>query len=128
MADVLQATSKVTGSITTQNLVPAGVATAGSAVEIALGGKQDTLAIQVTGTYTGVLSVQGSVDGTNWVTRSGASDLTKNDAVATATIPSAAVGIWKFDVSAYGKCRVTGLAAMTGTAVVTLLAGIGSQS
>lgn len=124
---VIQATGRVTGNITAQNSVPAGVATAGSAVEISLAAKQDTLAVQVSGTYgVSALSLQVSVDGTTWYTKSGASDLVKQDAVATATIPAAAVGIWRADVAGYNKARITALGAITGTAAVVMQAGNGT--
>lgn len=109
------------GSITTQNLVPAGVATAGSAVELIVPANVSAVAIQVTGTYTGALSVQVTADSINWVTLAGASAIL-NVAAATnaATIASAAVGVYSVNPSAASRVRVTGLAAMTGTAVVTL--------
>jgi hypothetical protein len=109
------------GNITTQNLVPAGVATAGSAVEIAISGHA-TLSIQVTGTYTGALSLQGTVNGTTWVTVGGVPLQNVNTGAASATIASATQGIFLADVSAYSSVRVSGLAAMTGTATVSLRA------
>lgn len=113
---------KASGNITTQNLVPAGTATAGSAVEITLA-NQSTLGIQVTGTYTGVLSVQTTIDGLNWLTVSDATALTNVPAgTQSATIASATVSQFTFPCEALGKVRVTGLAAMTGTATVTLKA------
>jgi hypothetical protein len=66
----------VTGSITTQNLVPAGAPTAGSAVQVAPIENMHTCAIQVTGTYTGALSVQVEADNATWVTLVGAAALT----------------------------------------------------
>lgn len=115
-----------TGTITTQNLVPAGAATANSAVELELSGKYNFLGIQVTGVYTGALSVQFSVDGSTWVTVGGTvvgnsiEDITVGTALA--TIVSAAQGIRRIRCTGMNKVRVTGLAAMTGTATVTLLA------
>src|SRR6478609_7135301 len=110
------------GNITTQNLVPAGVATANSAVAIAPSGR-DVVAVQITGTYTGALSVQGTVDGTNWVTLTGANRIMNIVTGAySATITSASVGLFLFSVDGLTQVRVTGLAAMTGTAVVTLRA------
>lgn len=53
----------VTGTITKQNLVPAGAATAGSSVSAFLTDGASSLAVQVTGTYTGALSLQGTVNG-----------------------------------------------------------------
>jgi hypothetical protein len=111
------------GTITTQNLVPAGVATAGSAVEIAISGHA-TLSIQVTGTYTGALSLQGTVNGTTWVTIGGVPLQNVNTGVASATIASATQGILIADISAYSSVRVSGLAAMTGTATVSLRASM----
>ena len=113
------------GSITTQNLVPGGVATAGSAVEIALNG-QNTLGVQVTGTYTGALSFQGTMDGSTWVTV-GSSIIMGANGVATSTIASAAQSTYQIPVAGYAKGRITGLAAMTGTAVVTLRATLAAS-
>lgn len=111
--------SSVTGTITTQNLNAAGAATAGSAVEI------DTVtrslaAIQVTGTYTGALTVQATVDGLTWVTVGGSPVLNVNSRAAAATIASATQGIFQVDCAAFTKLRVTALAAVTGTATVTI--------
>ena len=107
------------GNITTQNLVPTGVATAGSAVEIALIGAS-TLSIQITGTYTGAFSVQFTVDGTIWVTVTAAAFLNSITNVVSASIASATVGIFTVNCLGVVRARITGLAAMTGTAVVTL--------
>jgi hypothetical protein len=115
-----------TGTITTQNLVPAGVATAGSAVEIALNG-QSSLSVQVTGVYTGVLSLQETVDGTNWITTSD-SRLVLSTGGYTPTIPSATQNIYQVAISGVNKIRITGLAAMTGTATVTLRASRGAPN
>lgn len=112
------------GTITTQNLAPnSGAATALSAVEILLTDEMDTAAIQVTGTYTGALSIQASIDGVNFVTLGGNQALT-NVATATqiANIASAVVGIFQVDVSAFQRLRVTALGAQTGTATVTVAA------
>lgn len=115
-----------TGAITTQNLVPAGVATANSAVELDLGGNYNTVGIQVAGVYTGALSVQYTIDGTNWITVAGTvvgnsiEDITVGTAAA--TIASAAQGIRRIRSAGMGKIRVTALAAVTGTANITLVA------
>jgi hypothetical protein len=110
----------VAGSITTQNLVPAGVATAGSAIEYTCG-EYDTLSIQVTGVYTGALSAQGTVDGSNWVTLSGGSQfINMSNGAQVGAITSAAVGIYQIGLGGFLKVRITGLAAMTGTAAVTI--------
>lgn len=115
-------------NITTQNLVPAGTATAASAVEIACANK-GAVTIQVTGTYTGVLSIQGTVDGSAWVTISIVSRMKNVNAdTYVATIASAAVGIFQLNAAGFFKIRVTALAAVTGTAVVTINASaVGSM-
>ncbi len=120
---VLSSDVSNSGNITTQNLVPAGTATANSAVLTGTLNGQNTLIIQVTGTYTGALSVQGTVDNTTWVTLTTAQTFTNAATSAqAATITSAAVGIFKVECSGYVQMRVTGLAAVTGTAVVTIRA------
>lgn len=113
--------STASGTITTKNLVPAGVATAGSAVEIVCNGK-GALTIQVTSAGTGVLSIQGTIDGTDWVTLSGAVQLTNATSGAqSATIPSATNGIYVMDCGGYLKIRVTGLAAVTGSGAISMI-------
>jgi len=121
--------TNASGNITTQNLVPAGVATTGSAVELALGGEGDTIAIQVTGTYTAVggLVLQGTVDNTNWLTITDATVFKKLvDGVASATIPTAVQSIFRADVSGLSRVRVMAPGAVTGTAVVSILGGKGT--
>jgi hypothetical protein len=106
------------GNITTQNLVPNGTATAGSAVEINLNGSIQ-LCIQTTGTYTGALSVQVSNDGSRWETITATKIINAAGANA-ATIASGTVGVFECTVGGFTKARVTALAAVTGTAVATL--------
>lgn len=113
--------ANASGNITTQNLVPAGAATANSAVEITLNGAC-TLSIQTTGTYTGALSLQGTINGTTWVTFGDIPLLNVNTGGYLATITSGLQSIFQADVTGFLKARITGLAAMTGTAAVTLQA------
>lgn len=109
------------GSITTQNLVPAGTATASSAVLSGTLSGASSLMVQVTGTYTGALSIQSTVDGTNWVTLGTPRIVIVNTGVLGTTIASASVGIFQVsNISGFQQVRVTGLAAMTGTAAVTM--------
>lgn len=112
-------TETATGNITTQNLVPNGVATANSAVEITLNGATG-LGVQVTGTYTGALSIQLTIDGNRWETVTSTSLVNAITGVPTATIASATQGIFQAEVTGFARARITGLAAMTGTATVTL--------
>lgn len=109
------------GTITTQNLVPTGDATPGSAVEVDVV-RSKTLGIQVTGTYTGTLTLQVMVNSTSWITVGGTPFLNKNTGAYLATITSALQSVFLVDVTGMSKIRVTGLAAMTGTATVEILA------
>ena len=115
------ADTTATGTITTQNLVPAGAATAGSAVSIDLDSK-GTVTIQVTGTYTGALSAQITTDGTNWITPTNTVFKNMVTGANSVTIPSASVGIWQIEVIGHAKFRLSALAAVTGTATVALRA------
>ena len=115
------ADTTATGTITTQNLVPTGVATAGSSVSIDLDSK-GTATIQVTGTYTGALSAQITTDGTNWITPTNAVFKNMVTGANSVTIPSASVGIWQIEVIGHAKFRISALAAVTGTATIALRA------
>lgn len=111
-----------TGSITTQNLVPAGTATAGSAVEATIT-TQGMATVQVTGTYTGALSLQYTVDGTTWVTHATGNDaafFNVNAGTYAFTIASGTTGIFRVPTTGAVKIRITALAAVTGTATVTI--------
>lgn len=116
---VIQATQTITGSITTQNLVPNGTATANSAIEITLLGSSQ-ISIQTTGTYTGALSLQVTNNDVRWETVTLASFINFATGAYSATIPSASIGTYIAEVGSFLKARITGLAAVTGTAVVTI--------
>lgn len=122
-------TKTYSGNITIQNTgAPTGNAvTANSTVTCPLAeGAFDTAAIQVTGTYTGTLTVQVTVDNTNWISLTGAQSLTTvASGVQVANISSASVGMWQLDVSGFTGVRVTALAAVTGTAVVSIIGSAG---
>lgn len=109
------------GNITTQNLVPAGAATANSAVEIVLNGASN-LIVQTTGTYTGALSLQVTLNGTTWVTVGGLPFINVNTGGYLSSITSALQSVFRANVAGALRARITGLAAMTGTATVTLRA------
>lgn len=116
---------KASGNITTQNLVPLGNATANSAVELNVAGYSGAI-VQITGTHTGALSLQYTVDTTTWVT-----GLSCFYSIAATTSPitniaSGVNGIFKIPTFNATKIRITGLAAMTGTTVVTITAGVAS--
>lgn len=107
------------GTITTQNLVPAGAATAGSAVAISTNGRP-AVSVQVTGTYTGALTPQATIDGSVWVTLNGL--LNANTGALAATIASAATGIYQIETAGFAQVRLTALAAVTGTATISMRA------
>lgn len=103
--------------ITTQNLVPGGTATDGSAAELPGLINEGEVAIQVTGTYTGALTPQGTVDGANWVNLAGVTNASTGE--TSATIPSGAVGIYRCDTSGLAGYRTSANGAVTGAAKVT---------
>src|SRR3990167_2446180 len=110
------------GNITTQNLVPAGAATTGSAVVAQVESGASTAGIDIQGTYTGALTLQGQVANGAWVTLSNTAGVLTNasDGSAALTIASGATGIRRASVSGYTAVRVTALAAVTGTAQVSI--------
>lgn len=116
--------STVTGNITTQNLVPGGAATAGSAVTYN-GDGRGSISIQVTGTYTGALTLQETVDGTNWITIAGSPLYNDVTGAYNNTITSGSVGVWTAEIAGRASIRLTALGAVTGTAVVTMHASQG---
>lgn len=116
---VVAVDSTGSGNITAQNSNPnSGAATAGSTVAMTgLNGK-GTVTIGVQGTYTGALTPQVSIDGSNWVALNLIVNV--NTGVYTATIASAAVGAWQADIAGCANFRISANAAVTGTATVTL--------
>lgn len=109
------------GNITTQNLNPnSGVATAASTVAVTSLNGQTSWSVQVTGVYTGALTPQVTVDGSNWIALSGTAITNINSNVQSGTITSAAVGIFELSAPPCAQLRITALGAMTGTATVSL--------
>lgn len=106
----------VVGNITILNSNLGGQATANSAVEIDADGRS-LGTVQITGIWTGMFVLQGTIDGTNWVTIGGTPFMNVNTRDTTANIM--VNGIYQFDASGYLKIRVTAAAAIAGTAVLT---------
>lgn len=106
------------GVISAQNVLPnSDNPTANSSVQVELAEDDKFLTFQVTGTYTGALSVQVERANNSWVTLAGAAALTNVGAATTsATVASGTVGIFRCEVTGCKKARITGLAAMTGSA------------
>lgn len=107
------------GVIGTQNLTPAGVANDSSAVDCAVIGNTITT-IQVTGTYTGTLSVQVTLNGTTWITLGGTQVTDYATGAAAATIASGTQSVYRVFTPGVSKVRVTALGAVTGLATVTV--------
>jgi hypothetical protein len=119
----------VSGNITTQNLNPTtGVPTPGSFVQLASGNdagnfnysELDSAIVQVTGTYTGALTPQVSIDGATWVAIGPSTIQNINTGVYTQTIASAAVGAFNINIAGFRYFRISANAAVTGTAVLTI--------
>lgn len=121
---VLDRDVTASGSITTENLVPTGTATAGSAVEITCEGKA-MMCFQVTGTFTGSLAIAQTVDGTNWKVSTGSLIRNSIDGGVAATVST--TGIFQISCAGFLKIRVFMLTSMTGTAVITMLASSGGE-
>lgn len=127
--------NQVTGAITTQNLVAAGDCTPGSCVEIDVTGIA-SVTVQTKGTYTGALSAQVTTNRKDWVTECSSSCTStftrRTTGVATATITSGQEDIYQVQFANGAKrLRITGLAAVTGTANITIQpsnVGAGSSS
>lgn len=107
-----------TGFITTENLNPtSGIATTGSSVQRSAAIDNEGIGVvQVSGTYTGALTAQVTLNGTDWVNVPMRNVAT---GAGVAEIPSAAVGIWQFDISGVRGARVSALEAITGSAGIT---------
>ena len=110
------------GTITTRNVSTLWKATGNSAVVLPVEGPYSVLAIQTTGTYTGALTVQSSVDGLTWVSYAGSQILNMNTGLYLATITSALQSTFQVDISRMKYVRVTALAAVTGSVRVTMAA------
>jgi hypothetical protein len=109
------------GNITTQNTGGTGACTSGGCVEIDIASR-GAVTVQVTGTYTGALSGQATTDGQTWVTLAASGSFTNVASGSTsATITSGTTGLFRVaGVVGALKFRITGLAAMTGLAAITL--------
>jgi len=114
------------GTITTQNLNPTGVATANSSVAVSVSGK-GTVTIQVSGTYTGALSPQVTTNGTVWVTQANASLQNMANGAVSSTITSGSTGIWQTEVNGHAQFRISANAVVTGTATITLRSAQGTS-
>lgn len=109
------------GSITAQNANPnSGTPTDGSTVRLNVNGLQKTLAIQVSGTWSGALTVQETLDGENWIANGVVAPITTGTPAG--TIPSGTAGIYTCSIPGAISVRLSANAATTGEAVVTMAA------
>lgn len=105
-------------TITAQNLVPTGAATAGSAAAFFGFTGQGTFMFQISGTWTGKLTAQGTINGntTVWNNLVGLIDLQTNTPID--AIPSGGVGFYAINAPGVYNIRLTALGAQTGTATI----------
>ena len=75
--------------------------------------------IQITGTWTGTVTFQSTVDGTNF-TATNVRPVGQADANTTAVTTATAVGQWIMNARGAAGVRVTATAAITGTALVSI--------
>lgn len=122
-----------TGAITTQDLAPTGNApTNGSFVQlptvesaivsrfVAFEPDVSWVMVEVSGTYTGALNVNGTVDGVTWSVLGDYPFVNQNTGLQTETIPSGATGLWAVNVVGLQAIRIDAPGAVTGTANVSL--------
>jgi hypothetical protein len=93
----------------------ASTCTAGVCVQAALNDADTVAALQITGTWTGTITFEGSVDGVNWVALLG---MPLNS--LTAASSCTAVGAWRFQAAGLKKIRARASASITGAAFATL--------
>lgn len=95
------------------------ITTIGQTVTMGLPAGASTVAVQVTGTWTGELDFETTVDNSTWVV---------HPLTSTAAGPVTGVatnGIWEGSVGALQQFRVLAASAMTGSASVTMVASTG---
>lgn len=117
---VIQQDVSASGNITTQNLNATGAGTANSFVGYTNLNASGSVSFQVTGVYTGALTPQFSNDGTNWITLIGTTIRNIGTSTYSATVASATTGAFALSMAGFQYFRLVALAAVTGTATVTM--------
>jgi hypothetical protein len=92
-------------------------------VELELPSGASVLALQISGTWTGEIDFEGTIDGTNWVALE-MQPLPTGDHADSTT----ANGAWQVNVAGYEKARAIGDGSITGEASVTMRATSGGAS
>lgn len=97
------------------NIVQATVTANADAVTLTRFQTWSYAAIQLTGTWTGTISFEITVDGVNWVA------VSATPAASVTTVSSATGnGVWFVQMTGFAGLRARCSAAMTGTAAVTI--------
>jgi len=121
--DVVTATYNdltTSGTISTQNLNPtSGVATALSTVGLTLNG-QATITFSTVGVFTGSLTPQISMDGTNWNTATNLFRMSNQTVIG--TVPTGVQDSYTLPVAGFNMFRMSANAAVTGSVVVAMRA------
>jgi hypothetical protein len=111
--------------LTAQNVPPSRTSTAvlsttvcpGAGCVVLQAAGWGTTSVQVTGTWVGTLSFEGSLDGVNYVALSA-----QPSSSSTSVTTTAANGVWTVTTAGYGQVRVRFSAFTSGTAAVSLIA------
>ena len=100
-----------------------GNITSNQSITLTIGTSRTAVGIAVTGTWTGTLFFEATVDGTTWNTTTAA-------ALGTGALISAtgANGIWQANIGGLAGYRVRGNSVATGTAVVTIIGSAGTAT
>lgn len=116
---MVQAIDTASGNITILNSNPSGTATNNSAIEIVVL-SASSVTIGVTGTFVATLSVQVTMDGTNWttLTYNALSNVANGVAQSTITAP----GVYSLQTAGWLRMRITATAYTSGTATIALRA------
>lgn len=111
-------------TISTQNSNPtSGTPTANSTASIDLkDALQQDVSFQVLGTYTGALTPQVSNNNQNWTTLGGTLVIPEATQTAAATVASGGVGVYRVQVRGHRYFRLSANAAVTGSALVDMIA------
>lgn len=110
--------SGVTQPVTQSDTSASGSLSAPGSVSLALDGFS-VVGVQVTGTWTGSLSFEGTVDNTTYVSLNGFSGSGVISSITTVN------GLWFIGVAGLQSVRVRATALSSGTAVITIRAGAG---
>ncbi len=101
-----------TGSLTA---VYSSACTTATCVVVPMNALANSETWQITGTFTGTVTFEATVDGTNWV----AASVVPVGATRTLTTTATAAGVWQMNTTGFAYVRVRCSAFTSGTIVVT---------